>query len=217
MSFLRPGDRKQAAVAHLLEPDNWFIWVFATVVGFSLAASAGPLATRAGLEWAPGAAFAVMVIIGAAEGMVVGLAQGLALVHAGLHIPLWAWARSTTLASVVTWALGNLSPLTNPGQNGQTSSGLFGVMLFLGAVHGAALGFSQWLLLRNWLRKAGWWIVSYALGYLLWDAWVVAADIPANASMWPRMALGGLVALLTGAALVLLGSYTYRLYSMNPQ
>jgi len=67
------------------------------------------------------------------------------------------------------------------GENAFVNSVLSSVMLttvFLaafGTVLGAAIGFTQWLMLRQHVHKAGWWVPASAVGWIIWCLGIVIA------------------------------------------
>jgi hypothetical protein len=85
-----------------------------------------------------------------AIGVTLGIAQWIVL------RPLFAQAGWWILASALGWAVGHvLVTIALPAQN-----------LFLeGALLGATLGIAQWLVLRRWVYRAGWWIVISVVGW----------------------------------------------------
>lgn len=62
-------------------------------------------------------------------------------------------------------ALSNRFALGNP----------IAVLHLIGALEGAALGFTQWLVLRHYIRHVGWWILATTIGAIV--AWLVGIKV----------------------------------------
>ncbi len=79
----------------------------------------------------------------------------------GVGWRLWLW---WVLASTLGWSVGGVVLRPVFGAIGPVFGLLVGGLL-VGAIGGAALGVSQWLVLRRQLARAGWWIVASTLGW----------------------------------------------------
>jgi hypothetical protein len=111
-------------------------------------------------------------------GVVIGVMQGIVL------YPLVAQAGWWILASAVGWAVGQmLMVMIFPTEVG----------VMAGAFLGAMLGLSQWLMLRQWFYRAGWWIVMSTLGWALGLAGILGPSL-----------VGAVVGATTGFTLELL-------------
>jgi hypothetical protein len=102
--------------------------------------------------------------------------------------PAWRWI----LASAVGWIAGSaiVIPLIPPGMN-----------LLSGLVLGTVAGTAQWILLRNQVQWAGWWILVSTL------AWGTGLSLvpPSGQAALPPIVLSGVMASIpTGIALELL-------------
>jgi len=100
------------------------------------------------LGWVAGV---LLPVYGAlAVGTMVGIAQWVVL------RPRFKQAGWWILASALGWVLGQiLVTAVLPIQN----------TFLQGAVLGGTLGIAQWLILRRWVHRAGWWIVLSAVGW----------------------------------------------------
>jgi len=77
--------------------------------------------------------------------------------------------------------------------------------LLVGAAFGCALGMMQWLVLRRWVYRAGWWvlgnIVSWTVSFFLEDVIVIA--VKGTGLVVACEIVGGTVAaIITGLTLV---------------
>jgi hypothetical protein len=108
------------------------------------------------------------MMLGAVFGGTVGVAQSLFLRMQVSGYRLWA------LASAIGWAVGfwvyqeaMLPFLFDVG----TTLGLpYAVIQFL--LVGSMAGVAQWLLLRRWRQRAGWWIVASSIGWSVGLTWI---------------------------------------------
>ena len=102
------------------------------------------------------------------------------------------------LVTVAGWFLGVLL-IALPSWLGWTDTPLNNLDLIL-LVMGLAIGITQWLLLRCWLARAGWWIAANALGWGL-----LGLITPHNSlDQYGLFTLGFLPACATAAMLALL-------------
>lgn len=111
-------------------------------------------------------------------GIALGIMQALALQH---RIPrAWRWL----LATAVGWTIGALliPPFSAEGQE-----------FIVGIIFGLTTGISQWLVLRQEVHLAGWWIVIMIVGWT------------SGMALLPGILLTGLIAgVVTGFAMELL-------------
>jgi hypothetical protein len=84
-----------------------------------------------------------------AVGATVGIAQWVVL------RPIFKGAGWWIPASALGWAIGQILIMAVPIPN----------TFLQGAVLGGTLGIAQWLVLRRWVHRAGWWIVLSAVGW----------------------------------------------------
>jgi len=101
--------------------------------------------------------------------------QNLQSHHLNLHngLILWEkWVLATAVGELVGLSIFALV---------STNHGIFGnintrtMLLLVGALQGAILGFSQWLVLRHYIHKATWWILATTVGSLL--AWLIGLAV----------------------------------------
>jgi len=192
----------------------WRRWTVATTLGefaaFSVPGVAGALAW--GLGFPAAGLFGVMIAAGTAEGVVLGSAQWLALRGClrGLRWRDWAWA--TALGGGAAWTLAMV-----PGAFWDQLDGVHpAVPLVALAPAGAgvlfSIGLAQWLVLRRFVERAGWWVPANAAAWSIGVTLVIAAMSPTNedtpvavaaaVSVTAELAMGVVVAGITGAALV---------------
>lgn len=158
----------------------WGRWVLANtvgeVIGIGLAAGVGVT-----LVWAlepmvgtPGvlAGAGVMVVAGTLEGLAVGLAQGTVLRGQIKVMRLRAWVLATALGAFIAWILGmlpstlmNFEQATNADPVEINNLVMYTMAAGMGFVLGPILGLPQWIVLRRYVRKAGWWILANALAW----------------------------------------------------
>ena len=106
------------------------------------------------------------------EGMVVGTAQWLVLRRPLQGMRWHTWALVTALGAFVAWALGMI-PSTffltgaHSGTAAPAMSDLvrYGLAALMGFVLGPILGVPQWLVLRRYVQKAGWWVLANSLAW----------------------------------------------------
>ncbi len=201
----------------------WQRWVLANmageVVGFGLAAGLGML-SASWLERLAGptqvmVAIATVVAVGTVEGAAVGLAQWLALRRSVPTISRRAWLTATVAGAIVAWAVG-MAVGTSVGDSAGMVEPSGAVMLLIGAGIGVAAGVvlsvPQWLVLRQALAHAGWWVpahaVAWAVGMLVAFGGMSTIDETTPAAVVlgigaaTGLAMGALVASVTGLALV---------------
>jgi hypothetical protein len=148
----------------------WLQWVLATVVGSlpglvgAIAALFVPVMTLgmfANFEtlptWIVVFVSAGSAIGAAAVGTTVGIAQRIVLRHHSLETRYWI------PTAIVGRAIGGFAVTVLTLTVWYGASGLAGVAVLL--LHGAVVGFAQWLVVRRWARRAGWWILASAVGH----------------------------------------------------
>jgi hypothetical protein len=74
----------------------------------------------------------------------------------------WDFGLPWVLATSIGWAVGGVVLLALIGSLGDTLGNVAGDTTL-----GLLVGIGQWLVLRQWLDKAGWWILASAGGWLL--------------------------------------------------
>lgn len=109
------------------------------------------------------------------EGTVVGTMQWLVLRRPLKSMRWRSWALATALGAFVAWTLGMI-PSTfffTGADTGTTSTApmsdlmVYTLAAAMGLALGAILGVPQWLVLRRYVLKAGWWALANALAWML--------------------------------------------------
>jgi len=162
----------------------WLRWVIANSLGEAVGLGAASLlgaALALGIQaafgtLAPLVIFVVAVLAGTFEGLVVGAAQSLVLKQALPALRPRHWIAASAAGAFVAWVLGMLpSTLIDFGAAAAGSAPPPDIpdalqYLFaagLGLLAGPILGFAQWIVLRDHVRGAGWWLPANALGWAL--------------------------------------------------
>lgn len=93
-----------------------------------------------------------------------------------LHLSRWTLWEWWVVATVVSEVVG-LSIVAVVGATiGQLdSASTHGMLLLIGSLEGCILGFAQWLVLRRYIRHAGWWIFATAVGAVF--AWIIGLTV----------------------------------------
>jgi hypothetical protein len=109
-------------------------------------------------------------LIGTLEGMILGFAQWLVLRRYIHHSTRWIIA--TVVGGLLAWFTGltitGLMALVYAGVSDETKIlGFFKGLFLLGAGLGTVLGFCQWLVIKNQIRRSIWWIVANAAAWSL--------------------------------------------------
>ncbi|HEX4945036.1 MAG TPA: hypothetical protein VFZ34_00040 [Blastocatellia bacterium] len=180
----------------------WRRWIIANALGELLglgfvAALAGAVVWRFGEPRTSLAVLlmtALMILLGACEGLLIGGAQWWA-VHPFLRVlPRQEWMKATTLGAVLAWGLGMIPSTllalqettiaTPPAEISDTAKYVLAALM--GLALGLTLGVPQWLVLRQYVRHAAWWIganaVAWAVGMPL--VFVAASSVTAGTSVW---------------------------------
>ncbi len=198
---------------------GWFValWVFATTLAVFMGRAIGDAlfpvlaypalmvavlfiaprqaATLDGIDLAQLAGY-VTTMVG--TGLIVGLAQWRVL-HGRSHRFRWWWP--ATSGGFVLGAFLNVafrSHLWN--LLGDNAIGLISLDIL-----GVAVGWAQWLLLRQRAARAGWWVLASALGWQLgflarrWSRELITSP---TIQAVPDLVLGGAAGLITGVILV---------------
>lgn len=187
------------------ETGLWLRWVLANAIGeavglgmtalvgiavvFTVGEGAGLLATL-GLA-------ALAILAGTLiEGTVVGTAQWSVLKNP-LPLMRWrTWAVATAVGAFAAWTLGMIPSTVlslGEGSGGGASPAepsdavVFGLAFLMGLVLGPVLGFAQWLVLRQFVRRAALWMpanaVAWAFGMVVIFAGV---DLATSGGFEPR-------------------------------
>jgi hypothetical protein len=109
------------------------------------------------------------------EGTVVGTMQWLVLRHPLKSMRWRSWTLATALGAFVAWTLGMI-PSTFFFRGADTAATsttpmsdlmVYALAAAMGLALGAILGVPQWLVLRRYVLKAGWWVLANALAWML--------------------------------------------------
>jgi len=189
----------------------WLQWVLASIVGWALGAIVSLLVSAI----AP-VVGAIPVVGGSIIGAGVGIMQWLVL-RRRFHQAGW-WVLASTMGSVVGWAVSQnlIEPVTMflskyeeaLGGRSVVTLSAFGVMV------GGMVGTMQWLVLRLWVYRAGWWILANTVG---WTTGFVAGPVVVVA-LWTSGVLatimgevifGAVLGAITGMTLVWLSRHSF--------
>jgi len=158
----------------------WFQWILANAFGEAVGLG-GTVVVFALLfiyaEKTIGSVLTAALIVLAGtfiEGMVIGTAQWLVLRHPLNKIRWRVWAMATALGAFVAWTLGMIPStfiFTGDNSGGAAPAQMSDLMVYalaaaMGFVLGPILGVPQWLVLRRYLPKAGWWVLANALAWM---------------------------------------------------
>jgi len=166
----------------LLRRDSWTLWewwVLATIAGEFIGVGTIAVASTIASHLTTVNMVVLLHIVGALEGIALGLAQWLVLRRYVKHVGWWILA--TMIGAIAAWLIGlqvmvililsfsNRDVVT-------TSAALLKAVFGLGAWVGAVLGFAQWLVLRTHVRRGALWIVAnaFAWGVGLLVVWIGA-------------------------------------------
>jgi hypothetical protein len=190
----------------------WLRWTVATaageLLGFAIPALAG--AAAAWLALGQVAMSFVLVLAGVGEGVVLGLAQWLALRWQAPSVGRRAWVTATALGAAVAWALAMLLVTLREFAVLDTLT-LAVLAVPCGLIFLCSIGGAQWWILRRYVAHAGWWILVNAIAWPLGVAIPVVgmALLPDRAGPISMLAvgiasgvcMGALVGAITGAAM----------------
>ncbi len=194
----------------------WLRWVLSNalgeLIGLGVVGAAGALVIRESGE--PEGTLkvlgftALIIVLGAFEGGVLGLFQGWVLRSRLPQLRQRAWILATLLGAVTAWTLGmipsaiaSLSPLSRGSPPSIEDSTVFLLAGLMGLVLGIVLALPQWRVLRRYVRRASWWIPANSLAWacgmpiVFW----VAGNLPADISWISSGAIALLCLALTGA------------------
>ncbi len=185
------------------------------VIGFLLASK-----FEESVGWVSAISFPLlMIILGAFEGAVLGLAQWLVLRKIINRLSRRSWVFASLTGAVMAWALGMLlSTIMNlTSQNESRSPDFSEIQIMLvasamGIILGIILALPQWIVLRKYVERASWWLgansVAWAFGMPL--IFLVAGTVPEGEAAFQVMAkmlltiaaAGGIVGAIHGLVLV---------------
>jgi hypothetical protein len=139
---------------------TWIAWVIASAVGLAIGLAVYlPLAVGLADGMEVVAHTLISASAGAWLGMSVGVAQWLVLRRRDTNPGGWV------VASAVGAAVGGTGALVLAGLMSQALNTDFVANFVVGgAFLGGSLGLAQWLLLRQQVARAGWWVLASAVG-----------------------------------------------------
>jgi hypothetical protein len=192
----------------------WERWILATtiaeILGLAIAAFVGMTISRIGYIQG------TFTLVGTLEGIILGFAQWLVVRRYIHHSTRWIIA--TVIGGLFAWFTGLtisvLMALIYAGVSDATRTLAFFKGLFLlGAALGTILGFCQWLVIKNQIRKSVLWIVANALAWALalFIAYLGAGMVEESFSLRSALltavtgtAMGAVIGGITGTVLVYL-------------
>lgn len=136
-------------------------------IGFLVPVTGFALAATLGLQgWA---AWALLVVMGAGEGALLGLGQSLALRGSSAAVPVGRWVAATAVAASVAWSIGMLPPtLADVGVQIDWGSPVTWVVAGIaGLVLLATIPVAQWPVLAGSVPRAWRWIPLNMAAWLI--------------------------------------------------
>lgn len=143
--------------------------MLATVVGGLISIGIVAFAVAIASHFGMVSTVALLHVVGALEGAVLGFTQWLVLRHYVKHVG-W-WVLTTSIGSLVAWLIGlKMSVMLififfDGAMSVPSSAAFLKAVFLLGAWVGAVLGVAQWLVLRTHVRRGGLWIVANAVAW----------------------------------------------------
>jgi hypothetical protein len=183
------------------------------LLGLGLAAIAAVTIVRS-IEGNPGTVAALMaaglmILAGAFEGVVVGIAQWMVLRRPLPRLNWRPWVTATAIGALAAWTLGMMpSTLMSLDSESATTPSpamsdltVYSLAAALGIVAGAILALPQWLVLRRFVNHAAWWMAANAAA---WAAGMPIVFIGAGSA--PEGAAGVEVAAIVAATIACAGA-----------
>lgn len=188
---------------------SWLAWVtLGEIAGFAVPALVGASAVAAPIA----VQVPALLVAGAVEGAVLGVAQARVLRRALPAVSPPEWTAATAAGAGVAWSAG-LTPGYAWDRVADLPPAVQVVAGFgLGSVLLLSIGVAQWLVLRRVLARAGWWVPATAVAWLAGLAGFMAVSTPLwrPGQPWPVVVAVGVLAgtvmaavmaAITGAAL----------------
>lgn len=210
--------------SYKLDWSLWRQWVMANVIGELIGLGGTALIgvtvfTQIEMTPSPVALALVMVLAGTfLEGVVVGVLQWVVLHKAVQQMRWQKWVTATAVGAFIAWLLGMIPStlmamaetqevsVPSPEINNWVVLGLAAVM---GLVLGPILGLPQWWVLRQYVRRAGWWIPANAV------AWMVGMVLVfAGTSFIPEEGITAAIVLVILTALLLVGVFVGAIHGL---
>jgi hypothetical protein len=192
----------------------WLYWVTANgvgeVIGLGAVAVAGLTLGQASDAYGILALAVVMILAGAFEGAVVGIAQWQVLRRRLPALRWRTWMQASTAGAFAAWVLGmvpstlmklHADPAAPPPR--VTHALMYGMAALMGAVLGPILGVPQWLALRRHVARAGWWVWANAAAWAVGMPVIfVGVGMVARGGLGLRAAVSGVAACAAAGVLV---------------
>jgi hypothetical protein len=159
----------------------WFQWILANAIGETI----GPggtfvigglllLNVQKTMGVVPAAALAVLAGT-FIEGITVGTSQWLVLRGPIKSMRWYVWVLATAIGAFIAWTLGMIPStfmFSGADSAGAAPAPISDLMIYvlaaiMGFVLGPILGVPQWLVLRQYLPRAGWWVLANALAWMV--------------------------------------------------
>jgi hypothetical protein len=196
----------------------WWRWVMANAVseaiGLTVTAVVAIAATSAFEKPEKGryGIFAVTVLVilaGAFEGLVVGIAQWFVLRQLIENLSAPLWVKATVLSALIAWTLGMMpSTIISLTETATTEAPtppsdliIYGLSALMGLVFGLILGAAQFWVLRRHLQRAGWWAVANSVAWAVGMPiiFVGAGSMPESQFSWVSVLIGVITCTVAGA------------------
>jgi hypothetical protein len=192
----------------------WERWILATsiaqIIGLAIVGIVSIVVSHVGYIQG------TFTLIGTLEGIILGFAQWLVLRRYIHHSTRWIIA--TVVGGLFAWFTGltitALMALVYAGVSDEAKIlGFFKGLFLLGAGNGTVLGFCQWLVIKNQIRRSIWWIIANAVAWALglFVAYLGAGMVEESFSLRTALltvvtgtAMGAVIGGITGTALVCL-------------
>ncbi|MBU0672671.1 MAG: hypothetical protein KJ732_06565 [Candidatus Margulisbacteria bacterium] len=185
-----------------LKINLWLSWTLATTVGeligFAVPTIVGLIAVA--LKTNEIAMIPVMAIAGMGEGACFAFAQWLVLRKYIKNLEK-RFITNTAIAAGVAWTIGMLPSAIGPRSMFLPKILLAVIGIAIAAVFLLSIGYAQWLVLRKYIQKAGWWIAANAIAWPLGVAmtFIPITLVPDNSPMFLWVAAGILGGIMMGA------------------
>ncbi|MBS1812129.1 MAG: hypothetical protein JST84_28455 [Acidobacteria bacterium] len=152
---------------------------------------------------------ALTILLGAGEGLILGYAQWYAMHPFMRRLPRCDWMKATAIGAVIAWGLGMIPSTLIALQETAIASppaeispiAKFSLAALMGLGLGVALGMTQWLILRKYLKHTNKWITANAFAWAVGMplVFVGAGVIPQGTQGLPIFFLIAVTLLITGA------------------
>jgi hypothetical protein len=159
----------------------WFQWILANAIGETIGLGGtfvigGLLLLNVQKTMGVVPAAALAVLAGTfIEGITVGTSQWLVLRGPIKSMRWYVWVLATAIGAFIAWTLGMIPStfmFSGADSAGAAPAPISDLMIYvlaaiMGFVLGPILGVPQWLVLRQYLPRAGWWVLANALAWMV--------------------------------------------------